>query len=93
MVPGCLATNDINFLNLLLNKKQKDLLLAFNKVLVEMNTIRESPSKTKLATRVSVHSLEKLIHKIRDSESIESLAHSSKLLQVNKKSISNFGSF
>ena len=81
MVPGCLATNDTSFLNLLLNKKQKDLLLAFNKMLVEIST-SESPARSKLATRVSAHSLEKLIHKIRDSESIESLARSSKTLQV-----------
>lgn len=84
MVPGCLATNEKNFMDLLLHKKQKDLLLAFNKMLAELSTVNESPVKTKLATRVSAHSLEKLIHKFRNSENIESLTRSSKTLQVKK---------
>lgn len=82
MVPGCLATNETNFLDLLLHKKQKDLLLAFNKMLNDMSTVHESPIKTKLATRVSAHSLEKLVHKFRNSENIENLTRSSKTLQI-----------
>lgn len=84
MMPGCLATDDDTTLNLLIAKKQKDVLLTLNKWLIEMSAVEQSP-KTRLLTRVSAHSLEKFVHKFRDSETIQSLAKSNKKLQVQYK--------
>lgn len=83
MVPGCLATSDQESMDILLNKKQKDVLLTLNKMLINMSANVESPKPNKISTRISAHSLEKGIQKFRDSESIESLCKNSKNLQVN----------
>ncbi|XP_015586357.1 sec1 family domain-containing protein 2 [Cephus cinctus] len=79
-IPGCLASADTHMMEILIAKKQKDVLLSLNKLLTEMAMVKESP-KTRLATRVSVHSLEKLLHKFRNIENIEILEKSSKHLQ------------
>ena len=81
MIPGCLATDDDTTLHLLIAKKQKDVLLTLNRWLMEMSSVEQSP-KTRVSTRVSAHSLEKLVHKFRDTERIERLAKSNKRVQV-----------
>uniref|UniRef100_A0A0C9RPL8 Scfd2 protein n=1 Tax=Fopius arisanus TaxID=64838 RepID=A0A0C9RPL8_9HYME len=81
-VSGCLATSDSHNFNLLIAKKQKDVLLTLNKWLIEMSSRELQSPKAKMSTRVSAHSLEKLIHKIRDNESSKNLANYSKKLQI-----------
>jgi hypothetical protein len=83
MVPGCLANTNEELMNILFNKKQKDVLLILNKMLIDMSTSKESPKTNKILSRISAHSLEKGIQKFRDTESIESLCNNSKNLQVN----------
>lgn len=82
MVPGCLATTKEDLMDILFNKKQKDVLLTLNKMLVDMSTSKESPKTSKISTRISAHSLEKGIQKFRDAESIDTLCKNSKNLQV-----------
>ncbi|XP_015108563.1 sec1 family domain-containing protein 2 [Diachasma alloeum] len=81
-VSGCLATSENHNFNLLIAKKQKDVLLTLNKWLIEMLSKELQSPKAKLSTRVSAHSLEKLIHKIRATESPKLLAQYSKKLQI-----------
>lgn len=81
-VPGCIATDDIDKIKLLITKKQKDVLLTLNKWLFEMSPSDIQSPKARFSTRVTAHSLEKLLHKIRDSESIDNMAKFSKQLQV-----------
>ncbi|XP_043276371.1 sec1 family domain-containing protein 2-like [Venturia canescens] len=81
MISGCLANDDDTTLNLLIEKKQKDVLLTLNKWLMEMSLVEQSP-KTRIPTRVTVHSLEKNVHTFRDIEKIESIARSNKKLQI-----------
>ncbi|OXU28463.1 hypothetical protein TSAR_011460 [Trichomalopsis sarcophagae] len=82
MVPGCLATTKEDLMDILFNKKQKDVLLTLNKMLVDMSTNKESPKTSKISTRISAHSLEKGIQKFRDAESIDTLCKNSKNLQL-----------
>lgn len=82
MVPGCLASNNVELMEILFNKKQKEVLLTLNKMLVDMTTM-SSPKPNKISTRITAHSLDKGVQKFRDSESIESLCKNSKNLQVN----------
>ncbi|KAJ8682740.1 hypothetical protein QAD02_018532 [Eretmocerus hayati] len=81
MVPGCLATTNEESIDLLLNRKQRDVLLELNKMLINMASNKESPKPNRI-TRINAHSLEKSIQKFRDSESIESLCKNSKNLQM-----------
>ncbi|XP_063984399.1 sec1 family domain-containing protein 2-like [Diachasmimorpha longicaudata] len=81
-VSGCLATSDNHQFNLLISKTLKDVLLTLNKWLIEMLSKELQSPKAKMSTRVSAHSLEKLIHKIRDNESPKLLANYSKKLQI-----------
>ncbi|KAK0098398.1 hypothetical protein PV326_008830 [Microctonus aethiopoides] len=81
-VPGCIATDDIDKIKLLITKKQKDVLLTLNKWLFEMSPSDIQSPKARFSTRVTAHSLEKLVHKIRDSESIDNMAKFSKQLQI-----------
>lgn len=83
MVSGCLATKDTEMLDMLLVKKQKDILLALNKMLIDMCSL--SSPKTRISTRVSVHSLEKCVQNYCNNESVVSLAKHSKKLQVRIK--------
>ena len=82
MVPGCLANTKKELMEILLNKKQKDVLLTLNKMLIDMATSKESPKTNKISSRITAHSLEKGIQKYRDAESVESLCNNSKNLQV-----------
>lgn len=82
MVPGCLASKNGEAMDLLFNKKQKEVLLSLNKMLIDMATNIESPKPSKIATRITAHSLEKGVQKFKDSESIESLCKNNKNLQV-----------
>ncbi|XP_058791912.1 sec1 family domain-containing protein 2-like [Phymastichus coffea] len=81
MVPGCLATKNDEAMNILFNKKQKEVLLTLNKMLIDMTRNKESPKPSKITTRITAHSLEKGIQKFRDSESVETLCKNSKNLQ------------
>ncbi|XP_014213803.1 sec1 family domain-containing protein 2-like [Copidosoma floridanum] len=82
MVPGCLANRNEELMDLLINKKQKDVLLSLNKMLIDMSSSKDSPKTSKISTRVTAHSLEKGVKKFRDSESIDSLRKNSKNLQL-----------
>lgn len=82
MVPGCLANDNEELMNILFNKKQKDVLLALNKMLMDMSFDKDSPKASKISTRITAHSLEKGIQKFRDTESIETLCENSKNLQL-----------
>ncbi|XP_011498041.1 PREDICTED: sec1 family domain-containing protein 2-like [Ceratosolen solmsi marchali] len=82
IVPGCLASNNEELMDILFNKKQEIVLLMLNKMLIDMSTSNESPKSHKILTRISVHSLEKNIKKFRDTESLESLSNNSKKLQL-----------
>ncbi|XP_011167394.2 sec1 family domain-containing protein 2 isoform X1 [Solenopsis invicta] len=86
-VPGCLASNDKTFMNILITKKQKDVLVTTNKILVDILSSKESLKlreslKTKLTTRISAHSLEKLVNKFKDIDDLHSISESSKKLQM-----------
>lgn len=83
MVPGCLANNNEELMDILFNKKQKEVLLTLNKMLIDMSSNISSPKANKISTRITAHSLDKGIQKFRDSESIESLCKNNKNLQVN----------
>lgn len=79
--PGCLASDDSSMINLLIRNKQKDVLLTLHKLLSDMSLAKESP-KPRIATRISAHSLEKLVHKFRNVDDLRDLMNSSKKLQV-----------
>ncbi|XP_012287131.1 sec1 family domain-containing protein 2 isoform X2 [Orussus abietinus] len=81
LVPGCLATDDPSLIKLLISEKQKMVLLKFNQLLMDMTVLKVSP-KAKFGTRITVYTLEKLLHKLRDSEGIESLTRFSKKIQI-----------
>ncbi|XP_034944941.1 sec1 family domain-containing protein 2-like [Chelonus insularis] len=81
-VPGCIATDNNEVFNILISKKQKDVLLTLNKWLFEMASTEILSLKAKLSLRISAHSLEKLLHKVRDSLNITDLAKNSKKLQI-----------
>ncbi|XP_012538529.1 sec1 family domain-containing protein 2 isoform X1 [Monomorium pharaonis] len=85
-VPGCLASNDKTLMNVLITKKQKDVLVTTNKILIDILSkenlkLREN-LKPKVATRISAHSLEKLVNKFKDIDDLRAISESSKELQV-----------
>lgn len=80
-IPGCLATTDKNLIDILISKKQQAVLVTANHLLQSILTSKGSP-KSKITTRVSVHSLEKQIYKFQDKNEIYSTLESSKQLQV-----------
>ncbi|XP_066597073.1 sec1 family domain-containing protein 2-like [Prorops nasuta] len=80
LMPGCVATTETNLLNLLMYKQQRDVLLSINEILLKIIAAKESP-KAKMSTRITAHSLEKLIQKCgEDSNVIMSLT---KKLQIS----------
>jgi len=86
-VPGCLASNDKNLMNMLITKKQKEVLTIVNKMLIDMLSTKENSRlkenlKPKLATRISAHSLEKCVHKFKDIDDPRAILKLSKKLQV-----------
>ncbi|XP_029162831.1 sec1 family domain-containing protein 2-like [Nylanderia fulva] len=80
-VPGCLASNDKSLMNILITKKQKEVLITMNKMLNDIFLTKEN-LKSKLATRISAHSLEKLVNKFKDIDNLDAITESSKKLQV-----------
>jgi len=85
-VPGCLASNDKTLMNILITKKQKEVLATMNKMLIDILSTKENLKlrenlKPKLATRISAHSLEKLVNKFKDVD-LHIISESSKMLQV-----------
>ncbi|KAH0951848.1 hypothetical protein HN011_000429 [Eciton burchellii] len=86
-VPGCLASNDKSLMNMLITKKQKEVLTIVNKMLIDMLSTKENSRlkeslKPKLATRISAHSLEKFVHKFKDIDDPRAILELSKKLQV-----------
>ncbi|XP_014481667.1 PREDICTED: sec1 family domain-containing protein 2-like [Dinoponera quadriceps] len=86
-IPGCLASNDRNLMNVLITKKQKEVLTTTNKMLIDILSMKENQKpkenlKSKLATRISAHSLEKLVNKFKDIDDLHAISESSKKLQV-----------
>ncbi|XP_035735392.1 sec1 family domain-containing protein 2-like isoform X2 [Vespa mandarinia] len=80
-IPGCLATTDKNLIDSLISKKQQAVLVTANHLLQNILTSKGSP-KSKITTRVSVHSLEKQMYKFQDKNEIYSTLESSKQLQI-----------
>ncbi|XP_046814183.1 sec1 family domain-containing protein 2-like isoform X2 [Vespa crabro] len=80
-IPGCLATTDKNLIDILISKKQQAVLVTANHLLQSILTSKGSP-KSKITTRVSVHSLEKQMYKFQDKNEIYSTLESSKQLQI-----------
>lgn len=80
-IPGCLANKDKSLMNILITKKQKEVLIATNKMLIDILSTKEN-LKPKLATRITAHSLEKLVNKVKDIDNLHAITESSKKLQV-----------
>jgi len=68
-------------MNILITKKQKEVLIAINKMLIDILSTKENV-KPKLATRITAHSLEKLVNKVKDIDNLHVITESSKKLQV-----------
>ncbi|XP_011704064.1 PREDICTED: sec1 family domain-containing protein 2-like isoform X2 [Wasmannia auropunctata] len=86
-VPGCLASNDKTLMNILITKKQKEVLATMNKMLIDILSAKENLKlrenfKPKLTTRISAHSLEKLVNKFKDIDDLQAISDSSKKLQA-----------
>jgi len=74
-------------MNMLITKKQKEVLTIVNKMLIDMLSTKENSRlkeslKPKLATRISAHSLEKFVHKFKDIDDPRAILELSKKLQV-----------
>lgn len=74
-------------MNMLITKKQKEVLTTINKMLIDILSTKENSKlkenlKTKLTTRISAHSLEKLVNKFKDIDDLHIVSKSSKKLQV-----------
>ncbi|XP_032674219.1 sec1 family domain-containing protein 2-like [Odontomachus brunneus] len=86
-VPGCLASNDRSLMNILITKKQKEVLTITNKMLIDILSMKENPKpkenlKSKLTMRISAHSLEKLVNRFKDIGDLCAISEPSKKLQV-----------
>ncbi|XP_070511572.1 sec1 family domain-containing protein 2 isoform X2 [Cardiocondyla obscurior] len=86
-IPGCLASNDKTLMNLLITKTQKEALTSANEMLVDILSTKENLKlreklKPKLTTRISAHSLKKLVNKFKDIDDLRVISASSKKLQV-----------
>lgn len=73
-------------MNMLITKTQKEVLATANKMLIDILSTKEDLKlreklKPKLATRISAHSLKKLINKFKDVD-LQVISESSKELQV-----------
>ncbi|KAF3427320.1 hypothetical protein E2986_00335 [Frieseomelitta varia] len=69
--PGCLASIADTMMDLLISQKEKKLLSTVNQFLNDMTLIKDSP-KLRTPTRISGHSLEKVLNKIQSMNSIDS---------------------
>lgn len=86
-VPGCLASSDNTLMNILITKTQKEVLATMNKMLIDILSTGENLKlreklKPKLTTRISAHSLKKLVNKFKDIDDLYIISESSKKLQV-----------
>jgi len=83
---------------MLITKKQKEVLTISNKILIDILSTKENLKlkenlKAKLTTRISAHSLEKLVNKFKDIDDLHTISESSKKLQVcnsNNVTLRNF---
>ncbi|XP_011867003.1 PREDICTED: sec1 family domain-containing protein 2-like isoform X2 [Vollenhovia emeryi] len=85
-IPGCLASSDKTLMNILITKTQKEVLATMNTMLTDILSTKENfklreKLKPKLATRISAHSLKKLVNKFKDVD-LHAISESSKRLQV-----------
>ncbi|XP_068969221.1 sec1 family domain-containing protein 2-like isoform X1 [Bombus flavifrons] len=78
-IPGCLASMEDEMMDLLISQKGKRLLNTVNQFLNDITLAKGSP-KLRTPTRISGHSLEKLLSKIQSTNSIDSMIiHTEKL--------------
>lgn len=75
-------------MNILITKAQKEVLATMNKMLIDILSTEENLKlreklKPKLATRISAHSLKKLVNKFKDIDDLHIISESSKKLQVS----------
>ncbi|KOX67720.1 Sec1 family domain-containing protein 2 [Melipona quadrifasciata] len=68
--PGCLASIADTTMDLLISQKEKKLLSTVNQFLNDMTLTKDSP-KLRTPTRISGHSLEKVLNKIQSVNSID----------------------
>ncbi|XP_020296109.1 sec1 family domain-containing protein 2-like isoform X2 [Pseudomyrmex gracilis] len=85
-IPGCLASNR-TLINTLITKNQKDVLTTLNDMLVDILSTKEKSKlkdslKLKPATRISAHSLEKLVNKFKEVHDLHTILESSNKLQI-----------
>lgn len=76
-----MASIDKNLMNMLIMKKQKEVLTDANKMLIDILSMEEN-LKPKPTVRISVHSLEKVVNKFKDVDDLHIISESSKKLQV-----------
>lgn len=74
-------------MNILITKQQKEVLTTTNKMLVDILPMKENLKpkenlKLKLTTRISAHSLEKLVNRFKDIGDLRAILEPSKKLQV-----------
>lgn len=74
-------------MNMLITKTQKEVLATANKMLIDILSTKEDLKlreklKPKLTTRISAHSLKKLVNKFKDVDDLHVISESSKELQV-----------
>lgn len=80
-IPGCLASMEDEMMDLLISQKGKRLLNTVNQFLNDITLAKGSP-KLRTPTRISGHSLEKLLSKIQSTNSIDSMTIHTEKLQV-----------
>lgn len=78
--PGCLASIADTTMDLLISQKEKKLLSTVNQFLNDMTLMKDSP-KLRTPTRISGHSLEKVLNKIQSMNSIDSTTADTEKLQ------------
>lgn len=74
-------------MNILITKTQKEVLTTMNKMLIDILSTKENLKlreklTPKLTTRISAHSLKKLVNKFKDIDDLHAISESSKKLQV-----------
>ncbi|KAK1119372.1 hypothetical protein K0M31_013206 [Melipona bicolor] len=78
--PGCLASIADTTMDLLISQKEKKLLSTVNQFLNDMTLTKDSP-KLRTPTRISGHSLGKVLNKIQSMNSIDSTTADTEKLQ------------
>lgn len=83
-----MASSDKTLMNILITKTQKEILGTMNKMLIDILSTEENLKlreklKPKLVTRISAHSLKKLVNKFKDIDDLQAISESSKKLQVS----------